>query len=93
MYHNSWIDIEFESSVAGKLFNIELRKAGVLVEELFTDITAGVHTATISDDSIADDDDYTVRVVSATNTADYKDSKEFVIQKKLRVGCKVESRL
>ena len=93
MLHYNKIRVEFTSSISEQLFNIELWKGVARHSILMIDKLAGEWTPIIADDTIDDDDDYFIRVVASDNVYEYKDSEQFVIQKKMRCGGRCGSKL
>jgi len=95
MDHFNKIRVEFTSTIAGKLFNVELWKDTVKHSVLLENVTAesSPYEPVIADDTIDDDDDYFIRVVASDNVYEYKDSEQFVIQKKMRCGGRCGSKL
>jgi len=93
MYHNNVINTSFTSSIAGKLYDIELHHNAIKVADMHTSVSAGDHVFVVADASLTDGGDYQIKIVNVANIADFKLSKKFVIQKALRVGFKVGSKL
>ena len=96
MDHYNKIDITFTSSIPGKRFNIELWTGAIKKLTLFTNVLAGSYSYNLGDSGI-DDGYHTIRVVSVSNSDDYKEN-QVIIHKKLRVHsvyarCRVGSKL
>ena len=96
MLHECNIKTTFRCPIPGRLFNIHLYNTAGYVATLKTGVKPNTYNSTISNIDIIDAGDYKVRVINANNELDYKESKAFIIHKKLRVGnpyCKLGSRL